>query len=157
MCAGVTPIDLLAQARRLIYLQKDALGKCVAKAQAREYVKRAWRERWLADTRGRWTASLIGDPAAWADRRHGEIDYYLTQFLTGHGYFSSYLGKMGNVATQNCIFGDSAYDYAHHSFLECERWAEERAKLQARTGPLSPHNIVATKLVSPDLWEEVSY
>uniref|UniRef100_T1HSP2 Uncharacterized protein n=1 Tax=Rhodnius prolixus TaxID=13249 RepID=T1HSP2_RHOPR len=76
---------------------EGSLGKCVAKAQAREFAKRAWRERWLADARDRWAASLIGDPAAWADRRHGEVDYYLIQFLTGHGYFCSYLGKMASI------------------------------------------------------------
>ena len=33
----------------------------------------------------------------WVDRLHGEVDYYLTQFLTGHGYFCPYLRRMGKM------------------------------------------------------------
>ncbi|KAG8316986.1 hypothetical protein J6590_035863 [Homalodisca vitripennis] len=32
------------------------------------------------------------------ERRHGEVDY-LTQFLTGHGYFKSYLNRMGKTGS----------------------------------------------------------
>ncbi|KAJ8910472.1 hypothetical protein NQ315_015607 [Exocentrus adspersus] len=51
----------------------------------------------------------------------GEVDYYMTQALTGHGSFLSYLKKIGKT-------NDDAYpecrepDTACHTLFECERW-----------------------------------
>ena len=65
----------------------------------------------MEDTRGRWTANLIGELSPWFHRRHGEVDYYLTQMLTRHGLFRSYLHKMGKVGAPQCLYcGDSKDD-----------------------------------------------
>lgn len=88
---GVMPIDLLAKEQKQIYERKAEIGKFCAKVEARAYSMQCWQERWDNDPRGRWTARLIGRLDTWVDRQHGEINYYLTQFLTGHGYFRAYL------------------------------------------------------------------
>lgn len=31
------------------------------------------------------------------ERDHGEVNYYIGQFLSGHGYFNAYLARMGKV------------------------------------------------------------
>lgn len=36
--------------------------------------------------KGKWTHRLIPDIELWTRRGHTEIEHYLTQFLTGHGY-----------------------------------------------------------------------
>ena len=50
-----------------------------------------WQDRWTSDTKGSWTARLIKQLTEWADRKHGEINYFITQLLTGHGLFPAYL------------------------------------------------------------------
>ena len=43
---------------------------------------------------GRWTRKFIPDLRPWLNRKFREIDYYITQKLTGHGHFKEYLHKM---------------------------------------------------------------
>ena len=64
---------------------------------------RKWQNRWQTEGRGRWTARLIQEIKEWRERRHGEASYYLTQFLAGHGYFRSYLTKIGKSVDPQCI------------------------------------------------------
>lgn len=40
-----------------------------------------------------YKAHKVGEPST--ERQHGKIDFYTMQFLSGHGYFQSYLHKMG--------------------------------------------------------------
>ena len=82
--AGTIPIDLLARERKQIY--------------------DSWHERWRTATKGRWTYLLIHDITKWLGREYGEVNFYLTQFLTGHGYFRYYLFKLGNVSTPECKY-----------------------------------------------------
>lgn len=39
------------------------------------------------------------------DRKHGQIDYYLTQLLTGYGFFQLYLYTIGKSWSPDCIYG----------------------------------------------------
>ena len=77
----------------------------------------AWKGSWMEDTRESWTAKLIGELSPWFHRRHGEVDYYLTQMLTGHGLFRSYLHKMGKVRDPQCSYCEDPKDDALHTFF----------------------------------------
>ena len=79
----------------------------------------------MEDTRGRWTAKLIGELSPWFHHRRGEVDFYLTQMLTEHGLFRSYLHKMGKVGDPQCLYCGDHKDDALHTFFRCERWAQE--------------------------------
>lgn len=48
-----------------------------------------------ASTNGRWTHRLIPTVRTWVERRHGRVDYNLTQCLTGHGSFGQFLVRIG--------------------------------------------------------------
>ena len=85
--AGIVPIDLLAAERVYVYQRKLEIGKAEAAKEARKNSIDKWQRRWDNHPSGRWTARLIGRLSVWIDRAHGETSYYLTQFLTGHGYF----------------------------------------------------------------------
>ncbi|XP_046837220.1 uncharacterized protein LOC124432349 [Vespa crabro] len=89
-----------------------------------------WQSRWEQVPRGRWTARLISRLDIWLYRESGEVDFYLTQFLTGHGLFRSYLAKIRKVADGNCPYGDSTVGNAHHTFFKCTRWNVERLALE---------------------------
>lgn len=76
------------------------------------------------------------------NREVGEVNYYLTQFFTGHGLFRGYLKNMGKVADVVCSYGDFAVDDAKHTFFECVRWTIERDSLEQNLGSITPENIV---------------
>lgn len=81
------PIDLLALERKFVSQRKS---------QTDGYTAPAGKLRcWEQEERDRWTKRLIKRVKPWVDR-NGEINYYLTQLVTGHVYFLSYMRKVEN-------------------------------------------------------------
>lgn len=155
--AGVMPIDLLAKERKIAYQRKMEIGGETARREARNQMMESWQRAWEQEERGRWTRRLIKQVQPWMERKHGEIDYYLTQFLTGHGYFRSYLGKIGKTETQECLYCLGVADDANHTFFACDRWEQCRKSLQEDIGQLiSPDNIVEAMLRGEDTWNRVT-
>lgn len=152
--AAIAPIDLMAQERKRSYeIKKYALPE-QARMVAREETMAAWTERWQRETKGRWSRRLIPDLRAWVDREHGEVNYYLTQFLTGHGYFNKYLYQMGKKRRAACQYGDAENDDAEHTFFQCTRWQQERQKIEREIGEtITPENIIALMLNKQNSWE----
>ena len=138
--AGVIPLDILAFERKRIFAKTPENGK--ANADARESSRILWKRRWDNDTRGRWTARLILRLSAWIDHKHGEVNYYLTQFLSGHGYFQAYLHRIGKVPSASCMYCGTDADDAEHTFFKCECWAGLRAKLATEVGDVIPDNVI---------------
>ncbi|KAJ8969270.1 hypothetical protein NQ317_012910 [Molorchus minor] len=134
--AGVMPIDLRATERKTANSTMEEVGAKEAKARARIQAMQRWQERWMA-------------------RKHGEVNYYLTQFLTGHGYFCSYLHKMGKVDNATCIYEEFTVDDAYHTFFECTRFDAERRVLEDQIGHLDPDTIVEAMIRSQDVWNKV--
>ena len=53
-----------------------------------------WENRWRnLEGKAAWTRRVIKDLRAWTQRKHGEVNYYLTQFLLGHGAFNACLHR----------------------------------------------------------------
>ncbi|KAK9497402.1 hypothetical protein O3M35_004114 [Rhynocoris fuscipes] len=154
--AGVPPIDLLALERRRVHRTRREVGVLQAKVAARAALMESWEERWRRETRGRWTARLIPSVEEWVSREWGEVGYYLTQFLSGHGYFRAYLQRMGIVEDAACIYGDSSHDDACHTFFECDRWSGERAALERVLGTWTPERAVAAMCGSRQGWGTVA-
>lgn len=156
--SGSIPIDLLAGERKALWLERKQTGRIsgqIAKA-ARARTVQKWQDRWIRESRGRWTAKLITDLNGWLNREHGEVNYYLTQILSGHGYFSEYLHKMGKVNTPICIYGDNSIDDAEHTLFECERWSQERNAVQHNVGEITPDNIVEIMMQRESNWKHVA-
>lgn len=154
--AGVIPIELMAEERKKIHDTKDNLGREEAWKVAREYTMLYWQEKWQEEKRGRWTARLIKNLAEWIERKHGETNYFLTQFLTNHGYLCKYLHRMGKMEDPACIYGDAEYDDAQHTFFACEKWKLEREELERKIGKVTPDNIVNTMLMTESNWNLVA-
>lgn len=151
--SGTTPIDLLAYERKKIWVLKKMNKNMKTTAQETKLdTLRQWQERWNTNTRGRWTAKLIPDLDTWLNRGFGEVNYYLTQFLSGHGYFRKYLCTVGKVETPQCIYGDSELDDAEHTFFQCTRWKSKRADLQNLVGHIAVDNVVKTMLNNEQNW-----
>jgi hypothetical protein len=53
-------------------------------------------------------------------------NYFLTQLITNHGCFRSYLYKMGNVHTSVCNCPEKSEETARHLILDCNLLSKER-------------------------------
>ena len=89
-------------------------------------------------------------------RDYGEVNFYLTQFLTGHGYFRYYLFKLGKVSTPECKYCGHEKDDAEHTFFACSRWTAERQRLEVVAGRLSPEGVTECMLSGKDRWDTMN-
>ena len=158
--AGVIPIDLLAKERKAIYekkLNEPQERWNIMKLEERRRTLLAWQVRWCNEETGRWTARLIGEVQSWLGRKHGEVNFYLTQFLTAHGHFNAYLYRMDLLDSPVCVYCEGAEDSAEHTFFACGRWAQERRALEATLGcNCTPDNIVTLMVNSETNWNEIA-
>ncbi|KAG5883486.1 hypothetical protein JTB14_013130 [Gonioctena quinquepunctata] len=76
--AGVPPIDLLTKERRDKY--QGMTG------DARATLLSRWKWKLAIGEYGRWIHILIPHIEEWANRPYGEVDYFLTQALSGHSF-----------------------------------------------------------------------
>ncbi len=118
---GTPPIDLLAQERQDIWRNQIVNDRGEAKKVARQVLLEKWQQRWEDGNYGKWTKRLIPRLDTWLNREHGEVTYYLTQLLRGHGCFRKYLHRMQKVSSPKCLYCNNDDD-AQHTFFMCERW-----------------------------------
>ncbi|XP_031331210.1 uncharacterized protein LOC116161869 [Photinus pyralis] len=85
--AGICPAEVAVEAR--------------AKRWDRDKVYAEWQARWAR--RESWTKTLIPEVREWCERGYGEVDYYVTQFLTGHGENGRYLERIKKRNDGRCV------------------------------------------------------
>lgn len=76
-----------------------------------------WQEEWIQEI---MTKTLINYVVPWVERKHGDVDYYLTYFSSGHWLFKTYLYKMklhNNEECSYCGFRDTI----EPTILKCRR------------------------------------
>ena len=115
------------------------------------------KNRWACETKGQWTKKLIPELKLWIERRLGELNFYLTQFLSRHGYFRRYLFDRGKVKTSNCRYCNHNRDDAEHNFFECVGWSELRRQIETITGPITSENVIATMVKTKDNWNAMTF
>nr|XP_041632428.1 uncharacterized protein LOC121502779 [Drosophila kikkawai] len=147
--AGSIPIDLLAAERRT--------GNSGSRTQRSTTVAR-WQARWDNASTGRWTHRLIPDLDQWIHRRHGQVDFYTTQLITGHGCFKAYLHRFKHEADPSCDYcGGASVADAEHAFFECPLFRAEREAAEATTNRrLTPETIIGCMLETPSNWDAVT-
>ncbi|XP_063386902.1 uncharacterized protein LOC134672884 [Cydia fagiglandana] len=93
----------------------------------------------------------------WVERRSGVLTFRLTQVLSGHGCFGSYLHKVAQrEPTPECHQCGADVDSAQHTLAECPVFGEEREALVAQVGQdLSLPAVVQAMLGSESAWETV--
>lgn len=149
--SGVAPIELTIQERKEIY---ENPGE---RTEIKTQTIKKWQEKWSKKTgKAEWTKQLIKDIEIWLHRGHGEVDYYLSQFLTGHGEFNEYLERFklkDNKLCSNCNQTDSA----RHMFFECSRWTQERNTLLCSVKVnLTVDNVIKTMCENLEKWDKIS-
>ncbi|CAB0042472.1 unnamed protein product [Trichogramma brassicae] len=73
--AGIPPLALLADERARLYGRRRE----DAKDEERLATLSKWQEAWDRSKKARWTHRLIPNIRVWIERRHGELNYHLTQ------------------------------------------------------------------------------
>ncbi|KAJ8971579.1 hypothetical protein NQ314_000636 [Rhamnusium bicolor] len=124
--------------------------------QIQEESNQECQRRWELDTdKARWTKRLIRNIEAWCQRRHGEIEYYLTQFLGGHGCFNAYLKRFGLKNTDKCWYcGD--VDTSEHTFFACKEWAGYREAMHEGIGEtVTVDNIINLMISKESNWQVI--
>ncbi|GJQ74502.1 hypothetical protein Trydic_g21370 [Trypoxylus dichotomus] len=96
---GTLPIDPMAEERKVTYIG----GK---REEINMLMIDKWQDRWNNNTnKGQLTKTLIPDIKKSIKCSHREIDYYLTQALTGHGNFKTYVKRIGEEEDDECTNG----------------------------------------------------
>ncbi|KAH8280178.1 hypothetical protein KR054_003671, partial [Drosophila jambulina] len=131
------------------------VSKAERKSAARRRSYGGWQAKWDASLKGRWTHRLIPKVEAWMERKHGQVDFYLTQVLSGHGCFRSYLRRFGHDEEGGCPeCGSGIVEDARYVTFECRRFDEKRAALEEVTGAdISVGTLVPLMLESPRNWD----
>ena len=143
--ASVPPIDLLAEERKetfqrrkelicLINPQVIARAKEAIRKDGRRRLVEKWQTRWHGDQSGRWTHRLIPELTTWLDRKHGQVDFYLAQALSGHGCFNAYLKRFKKRDDESCSYCGSLVDNAEHTLFFCARWGVTREAVGREVG-----------------------
>ena len=77
--AGMTPTDLQAIERRMIFNVRHSMTQPESIEAIRHEVFLRWQSRWENEEHGRWTYELIPVSKVRKNRKYGEVDYYLTR------------------------------------------------------------------------------
>lgn len=155
--AGTPPADLLAREREAEYSRRRSGIGTTANTVASYPTLAAWQRRWDTSETGRWTRTLISNVSSWTGRRFGELNYHLTQFLSGHGCFGTYLYKIQKVETAECVDCGAVMDNAEHVFFSCDRWWRQRRELEGSiNNDFTPQTFCGVMLESIHNWLAVS-
>ncbi|XP_075225715.1 uncharacterized protein LOC142326866 [Lycorma delicatula] len=121
----------------------------LSEQDARSRLLNSWKDRWSQDGPASRTKELIPDLKVWLSRRHGDMDYHMTQYYTGHGNFNR-TGRRQEPACMYCGRDDDA----EHTFIDCNRWDQYRTDsvfVEKSTGGITTY-----MLQSIDKWNEVT-
>ncbi|CAB0031171.1 unnamed protein product [Trichogramma brassicae] len=125
--ASIPPLALFADERARLYGRRRE----DAEDEERLATLSKWQEAWDRSTKARWTHRLIPSIRVWIERRHGELNYHLTQLLTGHGFFKHYSRRYDHNQSAQCPVCPSSIENAEHVFYHCPRFSEERERLHS--------------------------
>lgn len=156
--AGMLPIEILAMERKTMFDSRNDISENreEAKRNAQRESLRLWQERWNLSTKGRWTYRLIPKIDSWVNRKHGEVNYYLTQILSNHGCFRAYLHRFNLDDSPDCP-GCGSQEDAEHVLFWCPRFEEERHELEEKLGIRpNPETLVEQMVETVEKWAAVS-
>lgn len=155
--AKMPPIDILSSERHRLYHNKTNEAKTKIRKQERNKSMVQWQKRWDRSTKGRWTHCIIPNIEEWHNSCNGEVNYYLTQLISGHGCFRSYLYKYKWEDSPECPRCQGVTENAEHVTFQCPRFDDARGRLQATVGQvLTPHELGKCMLASVEGWKAVT-
>ena len=123
--AGMMPLKLVADTEK----RKHDTRRGIDLSNPVQIVDDAmdkWQEDWANSNKGRWTYRLIPSIGECTRRRQGQLDFYMTQLLTGHRWYRAYgrdimYGHDIGEAYPECR---RERETAKHVFFTCPRYVE---------------------------------
>lgn len=154
--AGMFPICQILDEDTKCGLSKRRRG-ILERTTHREQSLLEWQNAWDKSTKGRWTHRLIPKIKPWLERRHGEVGYHLTQLLTGHGSFATYLcHKIKKKDSPNCPTCSNEQESPEHVLFTCPRFDEERYELTRKVPTINADNMVEMMCSNEEIWTIVN-
>ncbi|KAJ8965282.1 hypothetical protein NQ314_004245 [Rhamnusium bicolor] len=151
--SGIIPIKYQVEERCYIY---DAREGEQTRNEIRENIMNKWQQEWREGTKGRWTQRLIPDIRTWLYRKHGEVSFYITQALTGHGCFEAYVHAIGKADSDRCHYCNDI-DTPEHTLFHCNRWEGNRGQVEEIIGErITPENMVASMVETEERWNAIA-
>lgn len=156
--SAVPPADLLAQEREMAFrARRVEVPRTGNEVTPRAITLNAWARKLVECEDGVWTRRLIPNVAQWCNRRHGQLQFHMTQIMSGHGCFGVYLHKIGKEATKSCHHCSSPEDDAAHTLFVCPAWEVDRSMMtDALDVRLHTGNFSEVILNKPSHWEAVA-
>lgn len=95
-----------------------------------------WQRRWEEDIEtAAWTRRVIPDIGRWLRRTPGlGVTFYLTQALTGHGYFRAYLSERGKTGTPHCLWCPATTEGVEHTLFDCPKFDKHKEEVTRLLG-----------------------
>ncbi len=161
-----TPIEIVTDECKRVYSATYRInaksGKPLwVRCEERQVVLHKWKKQLSGSSKGERNCVLIHNFEAWLERDHGQMNFYLTQVLFGHGAFNAYLFHMKVAESPECTNCDRRGwdDDAWHTLFEClafQLYREDVMTTLQKKGeqPLTPDSLVPVKLKSADGWDQ---
>ncbi|XP_070851553.1 uncharacterized protein [Drosophila suzukii] len=92
------------------------------------------------------------------ERRHGQVDFYLTQMISGHGCFKEYLHRFNHEPNPYCDHcGTGSIEDAEHALFICPLFVRYRAEAETTTVcNLTADNVISCMLESQSKWDAIA-
>lgn len=157
--ASSLPGDLLALERARIRRRVNEADPTVRheniKKEERAISVQGWQSRWDRSTKGRWTHRLLPNLQRWLCRPAVQMTFHMSQMLSGHGCFRSYLHRMKRAEDSVCIYCTAPEDNAEHTIFHCPHWESKREAMRdLQNGRLPLPEDVSDILCGPVGWNE---
>lgn len=152
------PIDIIAKERGRVFDRRcgERLLMNQARREERGVSLMEWQNRWDDSCKGRWTHKVISNVSVWYGRTHGDLDYYFTQVISGHGCFRSYLYKYKHDISPFCPSCTEVEETAEHVFFDCPRFREVRDRCEEKVRRrLTPESLIDTIVQNQEYWDAV--
>lgn len=117
-----------------------------------------WQEQWseaAEEAPGARVRKLLPDITPWVNRTHGRITYYLTQVITGHGNFQTYLHRFKIAPSSTCMHCTAGEeDDVEHTLFKCQAYENIRSLNSWVTEGISMEKVISRMLKSQACWDE---
>ncbi|XP_063994801.1 uncharacterized protein LOC135172586 [Diachasmimorpha longicaudata] len=163
-------IEILAQECGALYRWKGTGGSQVTVRKsatsredtldAEDVSRRGMEEcqrKWNTPTKQRWTYRLIPEMSAWVHRQHGEVNYYLTQLLSGDGCFRESLHRFDYEDSPDCPACPGAVQDAEHIFFVCPRFVTNLPMAAWEAASNFAAEVMTDLRREERLWREFTY
>lgn len=132
--SGFPPLDLkIAERRGIREDRARGIDKKVSALNRENNMIDEWQNRWSVSTKGRTSWSFCDDVRLRV-KTDWELNYYVVQFLTGHGNFNAKLHGFGLVDSPRCLACGEIEETSEHVLWACPHFERERMTYREALG-----------------------